>query len=231
MPAGRPVRPGDRMPAGRTVRPEGRGPAGGQEARVHVGYAPGRMSDDMTRQIPVGETVRESLYTRDAREYLEKRRQPFRMEDSGNQAQPDRPGNKALRIIVALLVVAGLVLTGYLILKRWNDPERVAAREMPQVINFIVPETEGKVAPTELNFFVETDKNANGIRLRGEDGRDLDTSPVPVSNTDKTLWSLTLTVMTEFDETVTLQVQREEGGEWYDTDKTAKITVPGPPET
>ena len=229
VPAGRAVRSAERMPAERTARPEGRGPANGQRARVHVGYAPGRMSDDMTRQIPTGETVRESLYTRDAREYLEKRRQPFRTEDNGNQNPPDRPGNTALRVLVALLVVAGLALTVVLLLKHQNDPELIV-REMPQIIEFSTPKPEELVAPQELNYFVKTDKNADGVRLRGENDEDLDTTAVVGDNTSEKIWNMKLVVPTGLQGKVFLQVKRIGDDNWYYTGNTAEVNVSSPLE-
>ena len=228
-PAERTARPEGRIPAGRTARPEGRAPSGGQRARVHVGYAPGRMSDDMTRQIPTGEAVRESLRTRDAREYLEKRRQPFRGEDGGNQMPPDRPGNKVLRIIVALLVIAGLVLTGVLILKHRND-SGVAGRGMPNIIEFSAGNTEG-IAPLDLNFFVKTDKNAVGVRLHGEDDTDLDTVAQVGVNADEKIWNVKFHVETGFVGTVILQVQQAGSEEWINTGHTAEVNVITPPTT
>ena len=217
-----------RMPAERTARPAGRAPVNGQRSRVNVGYAPGRMSEDMTRQIPTGEAVRESLYTRDAREYLEKRKQPFRNQDGGNQTPPDRPGNKVLRIIVALLVLAGLVLTGVLILKHRNSPEGLASGGIPQILEFDHSTAEGQSAPTDVIFSVRTDKTATGMRLRGENDTDLDTVVQVGVNADVKLWSIKLHVETSFVGTVMLQVQRNGSEEWIDTAYTTEVNITSP---
>ncbi len=222
------TRPDGRMPAGRTARPAGRAPVNGQRSRVNIGYAPGRMSEDMTRQIPAGEAMRESLYTRDAREYLEKRRQPFRTQDGGNQMPPDRPGNKALRIIVALLVIAGLVLTGVLILKHRNSPEGLASGGIPQILGFDHSTAEGQNAPTDVIFSVRTDKSATGMRLRGENNTDLDTVVQVGVNADQKLWSIKLHVETSFIGTVMLQVQRNGSEEWIDTAYTTEVNITSP---
>ena len=221
-------RPDGRMSADRTARPAGRAPVNGQRSRVNVGYAPGRMSEDMTRQIPTGEAVRESLYTRDAREYLEKRKQPFRTQDGGNETPPDRPGNKALRIIVALLVVAGLVLTGVLILKHRNSPEGLASGGIPQILEFSHSTAEGQGAPTDVIFSVRTDKSASGMRLRGENDTDLDTVVQVGVNADVKLWSIKLHVETSFVGTVVLQVQRNGSEEWIDTAYTTEVNITSP---
>ena len=232
-----PVQPEERKPS---VRPRydssaaagrnaaGRNAAGAQRARVHVGYAPGRMSDDMTQQIPTGESVRESLYTRDARAYLEKRKQPFRVEDNGRQTQ-DRPGARALRIIVTLLVVAGAVLTGMLLQKNRNTPNGTPVRSAPQVFSFKAVNMEGATAPTELIFSAQTDTSVQGIRLRGENDTDLDTVPYSVNNADGIEWQINFNVETGYSGTVRLQVRRGEEEGWYDTDYTAEVNVSGLP--
>ena len=231
----RPVRPEDRKAAVRpeerkaAVRPRyessaGRPQAGPQRARVHVGYAPGRMSDDMTQQIPTGESVRESLYTRDARAYLEKRKQPFRVEDNVKQA-PDRPGTRILGIVVALLVLAGAVLTGMMLQKNRGASGGQVIREAPRVISFEAQDAENRMAPTDLMFIVVTDKNADGIRLRGEDDKDLDTDAESVDDPNGKMWQMRFHVEYGFSGTVRLQVRRTGDEYWYDTDYTANLNV------
>ena len=222
----RPARPGETKAA---VRPRyessSAGPkAGAQRARVHVGYAPGRMSDDMTQQIPTGEAVRESLYTRDARAYLEKRKQPFRVEENVKQAQ-DRPGARVLGIVVALLVLAGAVLTGMMLQKNRGGSGGQVSREAPRVISFEALDTKNRTAPADLMFKVVTDKNADGIRLRGENDSDLDTDAESVDDTNGKMWQMRLHVETGFTGTVMLQVKRIGEEYWHDTDYTVALDV------
>ena len=216
-------------------------------ARVNVGYAPGRMNEDATRQIPAADSVRESLYGReagrespyrrdggreasygrDARAYLEKRKQPFRMEEEKKPLQ-DRPGHKTLRIAVLLLVAAGIILSGLMLLKNRNGSNTPGSREVPQIISFDPPNTEGLIAPVELTFSVETDKTVDGIRLRGEGDRDLDTVVIFGDNADSKVWTMKMVVSTGFDGTVMLQVRRVGEEEWIDTGNTAQVTVSTP---
>lgn len=227
----RPVRSGETKAAVRpryessSARPQaGTQQAGGQRSRVHVGYAPGRMSDDMTQQIPTGEAVRESLYTRDARAYLEKRKQPFRVEENVRQA-PERPGARVLGIVVALLVLAGAVLTGMMLQKNRDGSGGQVIREAPRVISFEALDVENRMAPTDLMFKVVTDKNADGIRLRGEDDKDLDTDAESVDESEGRLWQMRFHVEYGFTGTVRLQVQRIGDEYWYDTDYTSDLNV------
>ncbi len=222
----RPVRSGETKAA---VRPRhesasARPQAGAQRARVHVGYAPGRMSDDMTQQIPTGEAVRESLYTRDARAYLEKRKQPFRVEENVRQA-PERPGARVLGIVVALLVLAGAVLTGMMLQKNRNGSGGQVIREAPRIISYEALDLENRMAPTDLMFKVETDNNADGIRLRGEDDKDLDTDAESVDGSNSKLWQMRFHVEYGFAGTVRLQVKRIGDEYWYDTDYTSDLNV------
>ena len=209
-------------------------------SRVRVGYAPGRMSDGMTQQVPVRETVRESareaawereqpMYSRDAKAYLEKRSQPFRTEPHREKVQ-DHPENKLLRIIVALLVLVGIIITGVLIYRDRINPKNNTVREAPRVINFIpMDETEGRTAPVDLAFTVNTGKDVSGIRLRGENDEDLDTEAVPVDNPDGTkTWIMKMHVESGRTGTTILQVRRAEEDKWYNTDFTAEIDIQGP---
>ena len=213
----------DTTPGGR-IRPQGNL----RDARVHVGYAPGRMSDDMTQQIPVRDGMRESPYTRDAKAYLEKRGQPFRTGNNGGGKMQDKPGHKGLRAAVALLVVAGLILTGWMIMKNRNGKDNKTTREAPKVISFTPEDTEGRTAPADLNFQAVTEKDVEGIRLRAEGDGDLDTVATFGDNADSKVWNMKMTVATGFKGTVKLQVRRGEEEGWYDTDWTAEVDVSSP---
>lgn len=220
-PASRPRRP---VPMSETMRssavPRDRG------QKVNIGYAPGRMSEEATQQVPTADAVRESIYSRDAKAYLEKRKQPFRMEKEEKPLR-DKPGHKVLRAVVALLVAAGLLLTGWMLWKNrgMQDPANLGT---PQVISFDPPNTEGLIAPEELHFSVETGKEVDSIRLRGEGGEDLDTVVNVGDNADSKIWTMKMTVATGYDGTVRLQVRRNGEEDWIDTEYTAEIRVSTP---
>ena len=205
-------------------------------SRVRVGYAPGRMSDGMTQQVPIRETARDAawereqpMYSRDAKAYLEKRSQPFRTENAKEKVQ-DRPEHKLLRIIVALLVVIGIIITGVLIFRDRANQKNNPVREAPRVINFIpVDETEGCSAPVDLAFTVLTEKDVSGIRLRGENDEDLDTEAASTDNSDGTkIWTMKMHVETGRNGTAILQVRRADEDKWYDTNSTVELEIQGP---
>ena len=205
-------------------------------SRVRVGYAPGRMSDGMTQQVPIRETARDAawereqpMYSRDAKAYLEKRSQPFRTENAKEKVQ-DRPEHKLLRIIVALLVVIGIIITGVLIFRDRANQKNNPVREAPRVINFIpVDETEGRTAPVDLAFTVLTEKDVSGIRLRGENDEDLDTEAASTDNSDGTkIWTMKMHVETGRKGTAILQVRRADEDKWYDTNSTVELEIQGP---
>ena len=198
-----------------------------RNAHVRVGYAPGRMSDDMTQSIPMQEAVREQLYSRDAKAYLEKRSQPFRTESSGGNP-PDRPSHKLLRIAVALLIVIGVAIAGVMVVRNRQNGDATVTREAPKVISFDVPATEGLTAPVDLIFSAETEKSVDGIRLRGEGDTDLDTEATSADNEDVKLWMMRMHVETGFEGTAILQVHRAGEEAWYDTDYTAEVNVTAP---
>ena len=229
----RPPMPETPRPAARPYREAtaeaARGAARPQEApqRVNVGYAPGRMSEEETRQIPTADAARESLYGRDAKAYLEKRRQPFRM-DEGNGAPPDKPGHRALRIAVVLLVIAGLALSGWMLLKNRSGESQPVNREAPEIISFDTPNTEGLIAPAELNFSAETGKDVENIRLCAEDGTELKTAVKCGDNADSKIWTIKMSLETGYSGTVILQAYRSEDEGWIDTGLTAEVSVSTP---
>ena len=259
----RPPLPEERRPAPRPRReaPSAealRGSANRQERaqRVSVGYAPGRMTDDATMQMPTADAARESLYGRnaargsaydreaaraiygrdaarepgygrDAKAYLEKRKQPFRTEE-GNQRLKDSPGHKALRVIVALLVVAGLILTGWMLLKGRNSGDAAGNRGVPQVYSFDSQKTEGLIAPQDLIFSAETEKSVQEVRLTADGDRDVETDVKGGVNGDRKIWMISMHIETGFTGTVTLQVRRNEEEDWISTDRTAVVNVSTP---
>ena len=213
-----------RNPAGESAGNRQKAPYTPPKVRVHVGYAPGRMTDDETREIPSERAVRESLYSRDAKAYLEKRKHPFRPEGNGKKTPPPT-GSKALRTVVTLLIVAGLILTGWMFVKGRNGKDGPNSREAPQVISFVPPNMEGLFAPVDLTFTATTAKDVEGIRLRAEGDRDLDTVVTLADNADNKHWMLVMHVETSFKGAVTLQARREGEEEWYDTSYTASVDI------
>ena len=220
------VQPRRETPAGIPGEPARRP----QRARVQVGYEPGRMNEmneELTRQVPVADTVRQPVSNANAKAYLEKRSNPFRNEEGGNKI-PDRPENKKLRAAVALIVAAGLLLTGWMLFKGRNGKDPVISREAPQVISFEPPDTEGLIGPKDLIFSVATEKAVDGIRLRAENGEDLDTVTTFGDNADGRLWMMKMHVETGFHGTVILQARRGEAEGWIDTAYTAEVNVNSP---
>ena len=204
-------------------RQRGKGP------QVNVGYAPGRMNEEATQFVPTADAARESVYGRDAKAYLEKRKQPFRMDEGNDQIPPNRPGHKVLRIIVIALVILGAVLIGLLVVRnRKDDRTGPVNREAPQVFSFDAPTTEGLIAPVDLTFSAMTEKEVDGIRLRAEGDRDLDTVATFGDNADGKLWMMKMHVETGFNGTVMLQVRRNAEEGWLDTGYTAEVSVSTP---
>ena len=233
----RPVQPEERRPGIRqtggtgTEMPEissGRLPEYAQKTRLQVGYAPGRMSEEMTRHIPTGDAGREAQYTREAKAYLEKRKQPFRTENTGKK-EPDRPGNKVLRVFVAVLVLAGLVLTGMLFLKNRDKTDKQKPQEGPQADSFIQLEKDAVlIAPADLGFQAVTGKDVEDVRLSVGKDEEPETQAKAIDNGDQRLWTLKMHLDTGFSGTVMLQARRSGEEKWYDTGKTVQVEVSGP---
>ena len=196
-------------------------------ARVNVGYAPGRMSDDATQQVPAADNVRESLYGRDARAYLEKRKQPFRMEEEKGPA-PNRAQTKTVRIAVALLVLAGLAITGWMLLKGLGSKDTTVTKAAPQIIDFVAPETQGLIAPQTLTFSAQTGKDVEELRLLADGDREPETEIIFGDNADSKVWTIKMPVPTGFEGTVMLYARRAGEEEWTDTGYTAEISVSSP---
>ncbi len=196
-------------------------------ARVNVGYAPGRMNEDATQQVPAADSVRESLYGRDARAYLEKRKQPFRMEEERGPA-PDRTQNKGLRVVVALLVLAGLALTGWMLLKGLGSKDTTETKAAPQIIDFVAPETQDLIAPQTLTFSAQTGKEVEELKLLADGDREPETEIIFADNADIKVWTIKMPVPTGFEGTVTLYARRAEEKEWSDTGCKAEISISSP---
>ena len=211
---------GTRRPA--EPRPERR-----LQQRVSVGYAPGRMSDGMTQQLPGRDAMRDSMYTQNAKDYLDRRKHPFRAEEDSRQT-PERPGSKALHALIAIIVLAGLVLSGWMFMKNRGNNEQTITREPPQVISFEAHETGGQTAPADLTFSVVTEKAVEAIRMRAEGDVELQTEASCGDNADSKDWLMKIHFDTGFQGTVRLQARRTGEENWYDTDYTSEVDVSSP---
>ena len=196
-------------------------------AQVNVGYAPGRMSEEATQQVPAADSVRESFYGRDAKAYLEKRKQPFRMEEERGPA-PNRAQSKGLRVAVVLLVLAGLVLTGWMLVKGLGSKDTTVTKAAPQIIDFVAPETQGLIAPQTLTFSAQTGKEVEELKLLADGDREPETEIIFGDNADLKVWTIKMPVPTGFEGTVMLYARRAGEEEWTDTGFTAEISVSSP---
>ena len=207
------------------IRPEAEDMLQQKKPRVRVGYAPGRMAEGMTQTVPAQDESREPASARDARAYLEKRHQTFRSGESGNRMpeRPERPGHKRLRAVVAVLALLGIVLTVLLFIKN-NKPGQP---EGPKVISFDLPDTEDRIAPTDLTFSAVTEEAVQDIRLSAGD-REVNTDATHVDTTVGRVWMMVMHVKEAFNGTVALQVFRNEEEGWLNTGHEMKLTVEGP---
>ena len=214
-----------------------------QPQRVEVGYAPGRMSEGMTRQIPAADEMRREPAAREngpadpygrndpaarqgsrsAREYLERRGQPLRGMREDNR--PAKPAGKPLRLAIIGLLAVGAVLIVLLFLKGGGNP----AAGTPRVISFTDSNPEGLIAPADVIFSVVTGKEVGELRLTDEDGQEVPVTLVAADNTDGKLWNITLHVEDGFDGTVRLEAREGENSEWLRTDYTAAVAVKSVP--
>ena len=228
----RPPVQAERRPAVRPVRPEGAAqarqpsrPVPEDKRRLGIGYSPGRMAEGMTQQLPVQDESREAYYQRDARAYLDKKKQPFRR-DAGRPA-PERPGHTGLKIIVALLVVAGIALTILMIMQS-RKKAAPAETQNAAVISFDLPDTKDRIAPTDLTFSAVTEAEVEDIRLRADNGAEVNTEASHVDTTVGRIWMMVMHLKDGFSGNVALQIFRNEEEGWIDTSHQIKLEVEGP---
>ena len=201
------------------VRPEEERPA-----RVRVGYAPGRMSEEWKPQARAREQEQESPYTRDARAYLEKRDRSMHVKEAQADV-PEKPYYRTLRIVTAVLVVIGLVLAGYVFLRDRKGGKRTPEQESPMVYNFSDSGTQDLTAPADLTFSAVTESRVGEIRLADEDGKPVPAEVTSADNATGKAWILTLHVENGFEGNVFLQVRREGEEEWVTTDFSSAVLV------
>lgn len=197
-------------------------PAGQQ-----VGYAPGRMSEGETRQIPRQEEVRRDLNTREARAYLERRKQPIRDEEPPRREPPIPRTNPVLPLVVILLLVAGFVLVGLLALRGLKDGDPAQRPEPARVQSFIATLSEDAVAPTDITVSVNTVKEVTDLRLTDGSGQEVRTEKLKADNAEGTSWILTMHVENGYEDTLTLETRRDDE-DWQKTDRTLEVIVHSP---
>ena len=223
--------PPARKPVSQPVRPAAGRPgssAGFEEAerpaRVRVGYAPGRMRESFTRELPVQNPEQESPYTRDARAYLEKRRQPFKVSEP-EKPVPDKPAHRMVRRVTAVLLLLGFALAGFLFLRDRNGGNRKKFDPDTAVVSFTPSGTEGQTAPAAVTFSVVTEKTVRNLRLTDSSGKALQTETETADNAAGKSWLITLNAEPGMEDTVRLEILPEENGEWIQTAYSAKVQV------
>lgn len=221
----------------------------GNEARVSVGYAPGRMNlNPRTAQEYVQDI-------RSAQEYGQAPQDPRdpRLSRNGGagrhtaELQPVRqPKRKTgLWILTAILLLAGLALIVVMGLPEENAirmraaeiAEKVAepaksllgARtEVPaQIRAFTVTGSDLTAAPADVIFSVTTDNTVRELRLADEDDAALEAETTLAENAESNLWTLTFRVRDGYEGLVKLQT-RKAGGEWEDTEYSAELAIAPP---
>ena len=218
-------------PAG---RPEGKALA--RELRHQaVGYAPGRMKEGFTRQIPAQTEARGNTDNGSARAYLERRGQPF--SDRDREEPPAKAASRMLKLTVWALLILGAVLTVLLVLQNQSRTDDRKPQADERVILFEDPKPEGQVVSTDVVYSVVTTKDVKEIRLTDRNGAPVPISLKGVDNLDGNAWLITLNMEEDFQGTLRLEI-RGEDEEWqptkYRTSKLAVLGVPAPtqgPET
>ena len=228
--APRPATPGDPVRPGRQ---NGLTPAKEMRKQAAVGYAPGRMKEGYTRQIPVQADQHEEAAgeqyeyrgNREARAYLERRGQPFRGVTAEEQSA--RPASRGLKLLVAALLIAGAVLTALLILKNRNSSD--PAKDANRVISFEETKSEGATVCTDVTYSVLTTKDVESLRLVDQNGKEAQTRVASADNADGKAWVITLDMREDFEGILTLQVLGE-GGKWETTsERSSRLAVKGVP--
>ena len=198
-----------------------------------VGYAPGRMNEGHTRYIPTGRELREEAGEGDygypgkqnARDYLERRGQPFR--DEAAEEAPARPAPRGMRLLVLLLLAAGLVLTGLLILRNRNGGN--TAEDVNRVISFEEIRPEGAVVSTDVTYSVLTTKDVSEIRLVDNRGQAVPIKVAGAGNADGNAFMITLNMENDFEGMLRLEI-RGEDGKWQPTGNySSQLSLKGVP--
>ena len=211
------------------------------ESRVRIGYAPGRMSDGLTRQIPRRPEMPGSAPIRN---YPENRYQVAPPKAEREPQAGHKARGKALRWIVAVLLVMGVLLIGVLALPSDNSIRVQAAelaekmtgwadglfreppREAARINSFSVTGNEG-IAPALVSFSVTTETQVEDLRLVDEDGRVIQTDLVQERNSEESVWVLTMRVESGYEGAIFLQAHRDDEN-WEMTDYSAQVAIAPP---
>ena len=224
----------DKTEAGRDTLPHS---VEGATSRVHVGYAPGRMSErnqaPETNRAPENERMQARV--REYPEYSYMPSRPVRQEI----AEPVRGEQKritSLHILVIVLLIAGLILTALLALPAGNDLRQKAAgaiqglfggekKAASGITGYLVTGEQGQTAPADVTFMITANKNVRDVRLVDETGVAPEVFPTGENNTDENIWTLRMHVGNGYEGELRLQVLRSENEGWQDTEFSTEVLV------
>ena len=212
-------------------------PLEGMTSRVHVGYAPGRMSE--RNQAPETgyspENDRIQARVREYPEYSYSASRPARQESTG-PVHAEQRRITPLHILVTVLVIAGLALTALLVLPAGNGLREKAAaaiqgllggekQEASGITGFIVTGDQGLTAPADVTFSITANKNVRDVRLVDESGKSPDIIPTGENNMEENIWTLRMHVENGYEGELRLQVLRSEEEGWQDTEFSREVLV------
>ncbi len=206
-------------------------------SRVHVGYAPGRMSErnQAPETVQTPENDRMQARVREYPEYSYAASRPARQESNG-PAGVEQRRITPLHILVTILVIAGLALTALLVLPAGSGLREKAAaaiqgllggekQEDSGITGFNVFGDQGLTAPADVTFSITANKNVRDVRLVDESGESPDIIPTGENNADENIWTLRMHVENGYEGELRLQVLRSEEAGWQDTEFSTEVLV------
>ena len=206
-------------------------------SRVHVGYAPGRMSErnQAPETVQTPENDRMQARVREYPEYSYAASRPARQESTG-PAGAEQRRITPLHILVTILVIAGLALTALLVLPAGSGLREKAAaaiqgllggekQEDSGITGFNVFGDQGLTAPADVTFSITANKNVRDVRLVDESGESPDIIPTGENNADENIWTLRMHVENGYEGELRLQVLRSEEAGWQDTEFSTEVLV------
>ena len=206
-------------------------------SRVHVGYAPGRMSErnQAPETVQTPENDRMQARVREYPEYSYAASRPARQESTG-PAGAEQRRITPLHILVTILVIAGLALTALLVLPAGSGLREKAAaaiqgllggekQEDSGITGFNVFGDQGLTAPADVTFSITANKNVRDVRLVDESGESPDIIATGENNADENIWTLRMHVENGYEGELRLQVLRSEEAGWQDTEFSTEVLV------
>ena len=206
-------------------------------SRVHVGYAPGRMSErnQAPETVQTPENDRMQARVREYPEYSYAASRPARQESTG-PAGAEQRRITPLHILVTILVIAGLALTALLVLPAGSGLREKAAaaiqgllggekQEDSGITGFNVFGGQGLTAPADVTFSITANKNVRDVRLVDESGESPDIIATGENNADENIWTLRMHVENGYEGELRLQVLRSEEAGWQDTEFNTEVLV------